>query len=118
MQSLLSLSGVVGAMCCVGMYAEVSFGKVSADKPLFFMVNALGAVLVLIGASHEFDIGDLGTVGQELIWAAISLIGGIRAWKRNNDQVKPARWKTITWRRLRQPPKTNVIAAEVRARAL
>jgi FtsH-binding integral membrane protein len=82
MEALISISGVVGAMCCVGMYAAVSFGHISAEKPLFFMVNALGAGLVLVGASHQFDIGDLGTIGQELIWAVISLIGAARAWQR------------------------------------
>ncbi|MEQ1715813.1 MAG: hypothetical protein ABL907_07500 [Hyphomicrobium sp.] len=69
------------------MYAAVSFGKVSAEKPLFFLVNALGAGLVLIGASQQFDVGDLGTIIQELIWAAISLIGGARAWGRKNGRV-------------------------------
>ena len=82
MEAFMSMSGVVGAMCCVGMYAAVSFGYISAEKPQFFMVNALGAGLVLVGASHQFDIGDLGTIGQELIWAVISLIGGARAWQR------------------------------------
>ncbi len=85
MDAILSLSGIIGAMCCVGMYGAVSFGKVSADKPLFYMVNALGAGLVLAGASHKFDMGDLGTIGQELIWAAISLLGGARAWLRERQ---------------------------------
>lgn len=82
METLVSLSGIVGALCCVGMYAAVSFGLACADKPMFFFVNGVGAILVLAGASHQFDLGDLGTVGQEMIWAAISLIGGVRAWKR------------------------------------
>ena len=88
METLLSFAGIAGAICCVGMYAGVSFGKVCADKPMFFMVNALGAGLVLVGASHEFDIGDLGTIGQELIWAVISLIGGTRAWIRESGSAK------------------------------
>ena len=40
METLFSLSGIVGAMCCVGMYAAVGFGKVGANKPAFYMVNA------------------------------------------------------------------------------
>jgi len=75
------------------MYAAVSFGRISAEQPLFFLVNALGAVLVLAGASHEFDIGDLGTVAQELTWAAISLIGATRAWLRDGGHMKLAQWK-------------------------
>ena len=84
MNTLMSFFGIVGAGCCVGMYAAVSFGKVSADKPFFYMINGLGASLVLVSAAHQFDVGDLGTIGQELIWAAISLAGGMRALLREN----------------------------------
>lgn len=83
MEALLSLCGILGASCCVGMYAAVSFGQVSAERPLYFAVNGVGAVLILIGAAHQFDVGDLGTIGQELIWAAISLLGAMRTWVRN-----------------------------------
>lgn len=81
MDTLLSLSGIAGAICCVGMYAAVSFGVISAERPLFFIVNGIGAALILAGASHQFDVGDIGTIAQELIWAIISLIGGARAWR-------------------------------------
>lgn len=93
METLLSLSGILGAICCVGMYAAVSWGKVSADRPAFFLVNGVGAVLVLIGASQEFDIGDIGTIGQELIWAAISFAGGLRVWLREGGAAKLNAWK-------------------------
>ena len=93
METLLSMSGILGATCCVGMYAAVSWGKVSSDKPVFFIINGLGAVLVLIGASHQFDVGDTGTVGQELIWAGISLAGAVRAWMREGGLTKLIEWK-------------------------
>lgn len=92
-ETLLSMSGILGAVCCVGMYAAVCWGKISADKPAFFIVNGLGAVLVLIGASHQFDIGDTGTVGQELIWAGISFAGAVRAWMREGALAKLSQWK-------------------------
>lgn len=98
MEALLSISGMAGAACCVGMYAAVSLGRVSADKPMFFVVNAVGAVLVLLGASHRFDWGDAGTVGQELVWAIISLIGATRAWIGGDGQAKIAAWKRCTSR--------------------
>jgi hypothetical protein len=93
MEAILSMSGILGAAFCVGMYAAVSWGKISADKPAFFIVNGLGAVLVLIGASHQFDVGDTGTVGQELIWAAISFAGAVRAWMREGGSAKLSQWK-------------------------
>lgn len=82
MEAFLSFAGIIGAVCCVAMYAAVSFGKIDADKPLFFLVNGVGAGLILIGAAQEFDLGDLGTIGQELIWAAISLYGAARAYSK------------------------------------
>ena len=90
MEVLLSLSGIAGAVCCVGMYAAVSFGLISAERPMFFIVNAVGAVLVLAGAAHEFDLGDLGTISQELVWALISVIGAARAWTREAPQAGTA----------------------------
>jgi hypothetical protein len=81
METLYSLIGLAGAACCVGMYAAVSFGKIDADKPLFFVVNGVGAILILLGAWTEFDPGDLGTIAQEAIWAVISLAGALRAWR-------------------------------------
>jgi hypothetical protein len=83
MESLLSLCGILGASLCVGMYAAVSFGKVSAERPLYFAFNGAGAILILTGAAHQFDVGDLGTIGQELTWAAISVVGAMRTWMRS-----------------------------------
>lgn len=82
METLLSLTGIAGALCCVGMYAAVSFGRISAEQPLFYIVNGIGALLVLAGAAHSFDMGDLGTIGQELIWGVVSLVGAARAWSK------------------------------------
>ncbi len=90
METLLSMSGIIGAICCVGMYAAVSMGRISADRPVFFIVNGIGSVLVLIGAAHNFDMGDLGSVGQEMIWAAISLGGLTRVWWTNGGAAKYA----------------------------
>src|SRR5262245_58072443 len=88
METMLSLCGVFGAMCCVSMFAAVSFGKISAEKPLFFIVNGLGSILILVGAMTEFDMGDAGAIGQELIWAAISFAGGFRAWSKAGGLAK------------------------------
>ena len=79
MELLYSLAGVAGALCCVGMYAAVGVGRISAERPLFYIVNGAGALLVMLGAWHSFDLGDLGTISQELTWALVSVIGAVRA---------------------------------------
>jgi FtsH-binding integral membrane protein len=90
METLLSLAGIAGALCCVGMYAAVSVGRISAERPTFFIVNGVGSILILIGCVQEFDMGDLGSIGQELIWAAISLAGLVRVWLKSGGAEKIA----------------------------
>ena len=80
MEILFASTGIVGALCCVGMYAAVSLGRASAERPLFYIVNGFGALLVMIGASYNFDTGDLGTILQEIIWVGFSIAGGRRVW--------------------------------------
>jgi hypothetical protein len=81
-ETLISMAGIVGAILCVATYAAATFGRISADGAFFFFVQAAGAALILFGASREFDIGDLGSIGQEAIWALLSIIGGTRALMR------------------------------------
>lgn len=99
MEALFSLSGIAGAVCCVGMYAAVSAGKVDANKPAFFIVNGFGALLILFGASSQFDAGDIGTVGQELIWALISFGGAARVWWSNGGATVARGWGERTEQR-------------------
>lgn len=93
MEMFLSMSGLIGAACCVGMYAAVSLGRLSAERPVFFAVNGVGSVLILLGAAHQFDLGDMGTVGQELIWAAVSMVGAGRAWWRSGGDRRVAEFR-------------------------
>ena len=88
METLLSFAGIAGALCCVGMYGAVSIGRISAERPTFFVVNGIGSILILVGCIQEFDIGDVGSIGQELIWALISAAGLARVWLKSGGQAK------------------------------
>jgi hypothetical protein len=90
LQILASLSGITGALLCVGMYAAVSLGRASAERPVFFIVNSAGALMVAFGAISQFDAGDLGTIGQELTWALLSAIGAARVL-RARRRARPVR---------------------------
>jgi hypothetical protein len=85
MDSVLSYAGVVGALLCVGMYAAVSVGKISAERPAFYLVNGVGSIFIFSSAAQQFDIGDIGSVGQEFVWAAISFFGAARAWALSSE---------------------------------
>ena len=90
MEIFNSIMGVVGALCCVAMYAAVSIGRIAASEPVFYVVNGVGALLVMASAAQEFDAGDLGTIAQELIWAAVSGVGATRAWLLSRRRVPVA----------------------------
>jgi hypothetical protein len=87
MDTIFTITGLIGAACCVGMYAGVSFGRMDADRPSFFIVNGLGALLITISAMHDFDMGDLGSVSEEIIWTLMSVIGAVRAWRKHHMQA-------------------------------
>jgi hypothetical protein len=46
-----------------------------------------------MGAAHQFDLGDMGAVGQEMIWAAMSLVGAGRAWWRSGGDQRVAEFR-------------------------
>lgn len=81
-EMLLGMVGLAGALCCVGMYVAVSMGWMGAEHMTFFVVNALGSMMILASAGARFDPGDIGSVSQEVVWALISLIGAFRIWHR------------------------------------
>lgn len=75
MDLLFTLFGVLGSVCCVSAYFLQEQEKISAEQPIYYILNGAGASLVLIGAIYSFDGGDLGAILQELCWAAISAMG-------------------------------------------
>lgn len=89
MDLFFSFAGVLGAACCVGMYAAVSLGRVSVERPLYFVVNGLAAVFIMLSACYEFDIGDLGTIVQEIAWSGLSIAGGVRVWRLQRKRRAP-----------------------------
>ena len=100
---LLAASGMLGAACCVGMFAAVTFEKVQAEQLSFFIVNGIGSILILVGSAHEFDAG---AVAQELIWALVSFLGALRALRRNATpggskntarSVAAQGWRCLSW---------------------
>lgn len=90
MESLSSFAGIIGAACCVGMYGVVSLGCIDADRPIFYIVNGIGGALVMAGAAVQFDVGDIGTIGQELTWALISFFGALRALRKQRAERQAA----------------------------
>ena len=70
--SIYDFLGNVGVFLIVVMYLALHTDKVDADSVMFSALNALGAVLILISLSVNFN---LSSVIIEIFWLGISLFG-------------------------------------------
>lgn len=77
-EMLFMVIGLVGAACPVTMYYLLEQEKVDPKGLLFFGVNGIGSVLIIMASIGEFDWGDIGAVAMETAWLIISAMG---IWK-------------------------------------
>jgi len=75
MESLMAFFGVFGAVLAVLAYFLLERGTLSAEGVAYYIMNAIGAVFVLIAVVYSFDGGDIGAIIQEAAWIMISLMG-------------------------------------------
>jgi hypothetical protein len=75
--------GTLGVACIVAMYALLQLGRIAAAQPLFSILNAVGALLILISLSYEFN---WSAALIESIWLAVSLFGLWKALKGSRAQ--------------------------------
>ena len=73
---LLGNFGVITILWC---YLSLQIGKMDSDGLLFSSLNGIGASLILISLSHEFN---LSAFLVELFWLLISLLGIITGLRR------------------------------------
>jgi hypothetical protein len=84
METIFSILGVIGAGTCILAYFLLERGKLSADGMNYYVLNGIGALLVLIAAFYSYDNGDLGVAVQELCWIAVSLMGISKVLKKKD----------------------------------
>lgn len=85
METLFSIAGVTGAGMCILAYFLLERGRLSADGINYYVLNGVGALLVLIAAFYSYDNGDLGVAVQELCWIAVSLMGVSKVLKKKES---------------------------------
>lgn len=88
MDAFFTIIGVSGSILCILMYFMLEQGKARASDAWYYGVNGIGALLILIGAMHEFDGGDLGAVAQEMCWVLISGAGVLKLYKQKKKNRK------------------------------
>jgi hypothetical protein len=72
---LHDLSGTIGVILIVGAYLLLQLDRVASNAPSYLIGNAVGAALILLSLSVEFN---LSAFLMELFWLAISLLGLLR----------------------------------------
>ena len=64
--------GNLGVLLIIGSYFWMQIGRISGQSPLYSLVNAIGAALVLVSLYYEFN---LSAALIESFWLLISLLG-------------------------------------------
>jgi hypothetical protein len=72
---LHDLAGTLGVILIVGAYLLLQLNRVASNALSYLIANALGAMLILLSLSVEFN---LSAVLMEIFWLAISLLGLLR----------------------------------------
>ena len=73
------LVGNLGVLCIVGCYLLLQLDRLSSDSLKFSVINLLGASLILVSLSVEFN---LAAAAIEGFWVIISLIGIARYFRK------------------------------------
>lgn len=64
--------GFAGVGCVLGAYLALTLGKLSAARPPYLLLNAIGSALLLVSLAFAFN---LSAVVIQVFWIAISVIG-------------------------------------------
>ena len=69
---MYELIGLVGMAIIVGAYLLLNLEIIQSDRPIYHGLNAVGATLVIISLTDQFN---LAAFILEVFWLAISLFG-------------------------------------------
>lgn len=69
------IAGLVGVVLIVIAYLLLQLGKLPSSSPSFSLLNALGALLVMVSLVFDFN---LAAFLMEAFWFLISLFGLLR----------------------------------------
>lgn len=69
---LFDIVGLIGSACILLAYFLLQQGKLSGESKKYFLMNAIGAFLVLISLYYDFN---LAAAILESTWLIVSLLG-------------------------------------------
>ncbi|MEO8115094.1 MAG: hypothetical protein ABI655_11970 [Phenylobacterium sp.] len=68
-------AGLAGVLMILAAYAAATVGRLDARRPLSLAANCLGASLILLSLSRDFN---LSAAVMEGAWALVALVGLVR----------------------------------------
>jgi len=77
-ESIHDIVGLAGVFLILLCYGLLQTGKINQNQPLYSTLNGLGAVLIFLSLTVDFN---LASVVIEVCWFAISLVGLYRSLK-------------------------------------
>jgi hypothetical protein len=76
------VAGSIGVALIVLAFLLLQLERLSSNSYSYFFANALGAALILLSLSFDFN---LSAVLMEVFWLAISVLGLTRRFLKRND---------------------------------
>jgi hypothetical protein len=76
--SMYDVIGLMAPAMFLYAYLMVSIGRWSSSNVWFHLLNLLGALLIMVSLSHDFN---LPVFVLEICWGAISIYGMVKAVK-------------------------------------
>jgi hypothetical protein len=76
------LLGVGASILILTSYVLLEMGRFTTNSPLFYGLNILGSICLIITISDQFDRADSGAIFMECTWLLISLKGLTRTLKK------------------------------------
>ncbi len=81
-ETSLAIIGLIGAACMVSMYWALEREWIDSKSPVFYAINGIGAFLVTVTLTVDFDPSDLGGIATEFFWFLISTMGLYNYYKK------------------------------------
>jgi hypothetical protein len=81
-EQFMAVIGMAGAFVVTGTYLAHEMEKLPSRSVLYYVLNAVGAVLILVSVAARYDSGDIGGILVEALWLGVSLIGLAKALRR------------------------------------
>lgn len=81
---VFDLAGTIGAITIVAAYVAIQTDRMDPKSAAFSLLNAVGAALILVSLTQDFN---LGAAVVEGFWLLVSGYGLARAWRRRTVQA-------------------------------